>query len=388
MNKYDIVIIAPQRWDFEIGSNARNIALEFAKQRRVIYVNPPQDWITIIRGWKNGKRDNRNGNLVQVHENVWNLYPRHVAASINWINPLNIYRLFNKWNNKKFAESITEGISELNFNDFIIFNDNYMSNGLYLNELLQPRAYLYYIRDYLLAQPYFKKHGTWAEPEIMKRSDAVVSNSLYLMEYSQQYNQKSFYVGQGCEVELFDETLINDLPSDLKTISSPIIGYIGFLTSMRLDISLLIEIAEHNQNWNLVLVGPEDSDFQNSRLHQLKNVHFLGRKDPSQLPGYVHGFDVCINPQAINQLTIGNYPRKIDEYLAMGKPTVATKTKTMEVFNEFTYLASDKKEFIHYIEKALNERDSNLKANRIAFARSHSWENSVKEIYKVIDGLV
>ena len=72
----------------------------------------------------------------------------------------------------------------------------------------------------------------------------------------------------------------------------------------------------------------------------------------------------------------------------MGKPTVATKTKTMEVFNEFTYLASDKKEFIHYIEKALNERDSNLKANRIAFARSHSWENSVKEIYKVIDGLV
>jgi hypothetical protein len=36
--------------------------------------------------------------------------------------------------------------------------------------------------------------------------------------------------------------------------------------------------------------------------------------------------------QLSNNLTIGNYPRKIDEYLAMGKPIVATSTKTMQMF--------------------------------------------------------
>ncbi len=381
----DLVIIAPQPWDYEIGSNARNIAIEFAKKNRVIYVNPPRDWISLIKNWKNSRGKESGLHIVQ--HNIWNLSPKNLAASINWIDSKAIYRLFNKWNNKKFAESIRDGLNELNMTDAIVFNDNYMFNGLFIKELLKPKHYIYYIRDYLLVQPYFKKHGTWAEPALMKKSDAVVANSLYLMEYAKQYNHRSFYVGQGCEVEMFDEKLITELPADIKSIRSPIIGYVGFLTSMRLNIQLLVEIAEHNQNWNVVLVGPEDSDFQNSKLHELMNVHFLGRREPAQLPAYIKGFDVCINPQAINQLTIGNYPRKIDEYLAMGKPTVASATKAMEAFTDCTYLASDNLAFIKYIEAALAEKDTYLKSRRIALAKSHTWENSVREIYKVIDHL-
>ncbi len=44
-----------------------------------------------------------------------------------------------------------------------------------------------------------------------------------------------------------------------------------------------------------------------------------------ELPGYIQHFDVCINPQKLNPITIGNYPLKVDEYLAMGKPVVATR---------------------------------------------------------------
>jgi hypothetical protein len=33
----------------------------------------------------------------------------------------------------------------------------------------------------------------------------------------------------------------------------------------------------------------------------------------------------------LNETTKGNYPRKIDEYLAMGKPVVATKTIAMDI---------------------------------------------------------
>jgi teichuronic acid biosynthesis glycosyltransferase TuaH len=382
----DIVIIAPQPWDYEIGSNARNIAVEFSKKNRVIYVNPPSDWISTIRN--DGKKNvSINSGLRVVQENIWNLTPKNLSASINWIGSKSIYLHFNKWNNKKFADSIKLGLEELNFKDFIVFNDNYMFNGLFLKELLKPKKYIYYIRDYLLVQPYFKKHGSWAEPELMKKSDAVVANSLYLRDYAKGFNNKSFYVGQGCEVDMFNENLINELPEDVKNINRPIIGYIGFLTSMRLNIQLLMEIAEHNQNWSLVLVGPEDSDFQNSKLHSIKNVHFLGRRDMAQLPSYIKAFDVCINPQAINELTIGNYPRKIDEYLAMGKPTVASATKAMEAFKGCTYLASDNAEFIRFIEIAMKENSEELKAKRMALAQSHTWENSVREIYSVINNL-
>jgi glycosyltransferase involved in cell wall biosynthesis len=119
-------------------------------------------------------------------------------------------------------------------------------------------------------------------------------------------------------------------------------------------------------------------------LHQFPNVFFLGSKKESQLPNYLKGFDVAINPQLENHLTIGNYPRKIDEYLAMGKPVVATKTKAMEMFQNYVYQCSSYEEYSNLIETALSENSSQLEQERIAFANSHTWENNVNKIYNAI----
>jgi len=94
---------------------------------------------------------------------------------------------------------------------------------------------------------------------------------------------------------------------------------------------------------------------------------------------------IYINPQILNDTTIGNYPRKIDEYLAMGKATVATETKAMSIFAEFTYLAKTKEDYLSFIQKALDEDNEEKRNARIEFARSHTWENSVAEIYKAIN---
>lgn len=390
MKNRDIVIVALQSWDFEIGSNARNIAREFARHNRVMYVNPPLDRITSIKKSKEEKTQRflrvikkQDKGLRQVEPNIWNLTPDFISESINWMSPM-FFDLFNRRNNRKFAASIQKACNELFFKDIILFNDNLMFGGFHLKEFLRPAIYSYYIRDYLIVQPYFGKHGKRLEPQIIKSSDVIVGNSTYLSEYAAQYNKNSYYVGQGCEVDMFDEDLIKDRPTDLKPIEN-IVGYVGFLTSQRLDIPLLIHIAEQRPNWNIVLVGPEDATFKASRLHQIPNVIFLGPKKPAELPAYVKYFDVCINPQAINQLTIGNYPRKIDEYLAMGKPTVATKTKAMEIFEAETYLAETPEEYVQQISKALNENDRELRERRKTVARSHTWENSVKDIYKALE---
>lgn len=110
---------------------------------------------------------------------------------------------------------------------------------------------------------------------------------------------------------------------------------------------------------------------------------FLGVKMP-ELPAYVKGFDVAINPQLTNNLTIGNYPRKIDEYLAMGKPVIATQTKAMEMFRDYVYLASSNEEYITLTEKALEENSKTLAEQRANFAKSHTWENNVSAIYQGI----
>lgn len=390
----DIVIVGQQPWDVEIGSNCKNIAIEFSKHNRVLYVNAPLDRISLIKGDFSDKKmikrknviDKKETGLIKLSETMWNLYPDIIIESINWIVIHSLFRLFNLMNNKRFAKSIRKAIEELEFENFILFNDNDMFRSFHLKELLKPSISVYYSRDFMTFTGYWKRHGESLEPKLIAKSDICVANSTYLAEYCRKFNPNSYYVGQGCELEVFLNYSSKKIPADILRITGIKIGYVGALNSVRLNKEIFLAIAKHRTDWSLILVGPEDDNFKKSDLHQYGNIYFLGAKDPSLLPNYIDSFDVCLNPQQINQLTIGNYPRKIDEYLAMGKPVVATNTPFMDaVFSKFTYLADTEADFIKLIEKAISEQ-SEIKINeRKKFASSHSWENSVAAIYTAVE---
>jgi len=388
----DIVVVGQQPWDVEIGSNCKDIALEFAKHNRVLYVNSPLDRITMLRHKADAKVQKRiavikgeQPSLVAIQNNLWNLFPDEMIESINWLPSQFLFDIFNKRNNQKLAESIGKAIQTLGFQDVILFNDNDMFRCFYLPDLLKPAISIYYSRDFMLAVDYWKKHGTKLEPLLIAKSDIAVANSTYLANYCKQYNPNSFYVGQGCDLGLFAQPEATVIPEDIKPITKPIIGYVGALQSLRLDMAIIEHLAKEQPNWQIVLVGPEDDAFKASSLHQIPNVHFLGSKPPTALPAYINAFDVCINPQIVNAVTIGNYPRKIDEYLAAGKPTVATQTEAMSIFSDHVYLATSKDDYVTLIAKALADNNEVLAEARKTFATSHTWANSVKDMYKAIN---
>ncbi len=135
-----------------------------------------------------------------------------------------------------------------------------------------------------------------------------------------------------------------------------------------------------------MLIGPKYQGFGSSRLDELKNVYFLGTKKPESLPSYLKGIDVTLNPQILNEITDLNYPLKLDEYLAMGKPVVATNTSFMRFyFNDYSYLADTKEEYVTQIERALREDSPELISKRIEYAGEHSWEAFVSKIYDQIE---
>lgn len=388
----DIVIVGQQPWDVEIGSNCKNLALEFSKHNRVLYVNSPLDRITLYKQKHDPKVKKRldvinrkADGLIPLQDNLWNLYPDKMIESINWVRGNFIYDILNKINNKRFASSINGAIKRLCFKNIILFNDNDMFRSFYLKELLKPDVSIYYSRDYMLYVDYWKRHGERIEPLIIQKSDLCVANSTYLAGYCARYNKNSFYVGQGCDLEMFTNQTGLATPEDMAGIPKPVIGYVGALQSIRLDIDLLAHIATKRPDWSIVLVGPEDNEFKVSSLHDIPNIHFLGPKPGHTLPAYINAFDVCLNPQVVNQVTIGNYPRKIDEYLAMGKPTIATRTEAMSVFEAHTYLCDTKEDYVNAIQKALSEDSPEKQQQRVAFASTHTWANNVKEIYKAIN---
>lgn len=388
----DIIIVGQQPWDVSIGSNCKNIALELSKHNRVLYVNSALDRITLLRGRNQEhivKRlkviKGKATGLVSVGTDLWTLYPDVLIESVNWINSHQIFNYLNKRNNRLFAKSILKAVSLLNFENFILFNDNDMFKSFYLQEFLKPSVSIYYSRDFMLAVDYWKKHGESLEPQLIQKSDLCVANSTYLRDYCKEYNVNSFYIGQGCELDIFRASADYQIVPEIQQMRGAKIGYVGALQSIRLDIELIAHIATQQPEWNIILVGPEDDVFKQSILHQISNVHFLGSQKPEELPRFISAFDVCINPQLVNQVTIGNYPRKIDEYLAMGKPVVATLTQAVSVFEDTVYLAESKEDFARSIQRALEEDDSDKVAQRIALAHSHSWENSVGELYKAIN---
>lgn len=382
----DIIIIGQQPWDTEIGSNCKNIALELSKTNRVLYINSPLDRITLLRGKSDPKISKRlnvikgkEKGLVKLQDNLWNYYPDCMVESINWINSAGIFNFLNKYNNKKLAVSIQKALKELNFDDFILFNDNEMFKAFYLQDFLKPAAGIYYSRDFMLGVDYWKKHGEKLEPELIAKSDLCFANSAYLADYCKSYNTKSFDIGQGCDIESFKD-LKPRIIAGLEGLKGTVIGYVGALNTSRLDIGIITHIAKTYPAYTIVLVGPEDEVFKASELHQLANVIFFGQRAVEDLPYFIDAFDICINPQLVNPITIGNYPRKIDEYLALGKPVIATLTKTMETFKEYVYLAESKEDYIRLIAQAIEENTAEKNQQRKKFAFTHTWENSVAQM--------
>ena len=391
----DIVVIGLQPWYYDIGSNCKNIATYFAQHNRVMYVNLPVNRKTFLSSNKNPgilqhcEVIKGNGATIRpIRENMWEFYPTSVVESINGLPSTKVFKVINYFNNRRFARNIRQAVRTLGFKDIILFNDNDIYNGFYLKELLHPALYVYYCRDFLQGYDYWKKHVSVLEPQLIKKADAAVANSIYYAEYCSSHNPRSYYIGQGCNFELFNTDIEHPRPEELSGLSGPIIGYVGAIDSARLDDKILATIAREKPDWNIVLVGPEDDFFQAIQLHQIPNIYFTGRKPLQQLPDFVAHFDVCINPQFNNQITKGNYPLKIDEYLALGRPVVATRTRTMKLFEDYTYLADTPEQYTALIGQALQEDSPSQQARRIAFARSHTWDNSMAELYKVLNDLL
>ena len=387
----DFIFVGLQAIDGNIGSNSVNFAREFSRKICVVFLNYPFYLLKKIRK-KNDpiikKRldviKGKSPELEQLSENLWTLYPKCTVESISQLSIDWLFDKINKSNNKRFAARIQKAIDTLGFKDYIIFNDTDVFRSFYLKEILHPKLYIYYTRDNMMSTPFWAKQGVRVEPMLMAKADFIVANSAYLANIARKFNENAFDIGQGCDLTLFDKKHIQATPKDIANIQKPIIGYIGVLFTLRLDIEIIAHLAKTKPDYQVVLVGPEDENFKNSELHSLANVHFLGSKKTEELPSYLNCFDVCINPQALNETTIGNYPRKIDEYLALGKPTVATKTIAMEMFSEHVYLAENKEEYVELIEKALKENTAEKEKAREAFARTHTWENNVEKIYQLI----
>jgi glycosyltransferase involved in cell wall biosynthesis len=102
------------------------------------------------------------------------------------------------------------------------------------------------------------------------------------------------------------------------------------------------------------------------------------------LPNYIKGFDVCIIPFQSNKVTRDSFPLKFFEYLAAGKPVVATEIPSLQEFVHLFTVAKDADHFSVAIQNAL-DRDNQTQSLAIQNSISkYSWNHRIEDLSKLV----
>ena len=203
------------------------------------------------------------------------------------------------------------------------------------------------------------------EEELLRRADIVfVPNSRFYEEKS-QLQPNTYVISNTASVEMFARAQAHEseVPTDLARIPGPRIGYVGNINHL-MDCRLLLFLSERNPEWSFVMLGNVDGNrsFRSSRdfgaLRERPNVHFLGWRDYMLLPTYLAGVSACIVPWVVNRITEYHQPNKLFQYLAAGKPVVASALPQVRAFSQehggLIGIAETYEEFEYLLASALN----------------------------------
>jgi glycosyltransferase involved in cell wall biosynthesis len=211
---------------------------------------------------------------------------------------------------------------------------------------------------------------------LVRLADLVLAVNERLTARYRALNPHTYTVPNGCHYELFAAGVAEGASaaagmSGLRAGYRGLAGYFGWMVAHRIDVELLDALARARPDWCLVLVGPAAADVR-APLARHANVRFVDTVPHRELPAIVAEWDACLLPHRVNENTAGNDPLKLYEYLAAGKPVVATAIAGVERFPALVSVASTAAAFAQALD-ALPERDGARVAARQAAARAHSW---------------
>ena len=311
---------------------------------------------------------------------------KEVEKNIFVLNPLAIPTYGNeavrKFNQKFLVRQVKKAMRKLNFQTPLnmVFNP---AAGLLAGKLGEEKL-IYYCVDEYTAFTGAASGLKEIEEELFRRADLVVVSAEKLFADKKKYNENTFIIRHGTDWRHF-RTALDDatkIPDEIKNLPRPVIGFHGLLADW-VDFELLKKTAEHFKNGSVVLIGKiaVDAERKIKILNDVSNIHFLGRKPYAELPAYCKGFDVALNPFAINELTLAANPLKVREYLAAGLQVVSTDIPEVRIL-EHCLISENHQDFIEKIEYALaNPKPREEISDSI---KTESWEAKIDELREIM----
>ena len=253
--------------------------------------------------------------------------------------------------------------------------------------VLDPRLTIYYCIDDLAQSSHGARRIVKSEERLFQNADLVFVTSEKLRERASKFRPDVHLFPFGVSFERFERARGSDAPppADIAALPKPIVGYVGGLHQW-VDQALLSDVAQRMPEVTFALVGPAQTDV--SMLEGARNIHLLGQRPHSEVPAYIKAFSVGIVPYKLAEYTANVYPTKLNEYLVMGKPVVATDLPEIHRFNaehgSIVAVASTPAQFADALSAAVAQQAPEDATRRIAVAQENSWRRRIERMNTLI----
>jgi glycosyltransferase involved in cell wall biosynthesis len=224
------------------------------------------------------------------------------------------------------------------------------------------------------------------DEELARRADAVIVCSKRLFEMKQGLARRLYLIENGVHAEHYSDVLKEGpVPEAAGAWAKPVFGYTGTVHPERVDVGLVEALAKRMDRGSMVFVGPNHLSVDDqARLAETGKIHFVGPVPYSELPKFMRAIDVCIVPHRMTAFTESLNPIKLWEYMAVGKPIVATDVAGFRDFSDLVRIARSPEGFLSAMWLAEREGTERAAA-RHDVARQHSWSTRVDQIVTVIE---
>ncbi len=256
-----------------------------------------------------------------------------------------------------------------------------------LKEVFPLSSLIYYIVDdfqsYSGARVNQVEH---AHSRMLRMADHVVVVSQFLQEMIKPVRSDVMlqYLGAPTSVKRrksHDATGSNRFVAEKKRKTIGMVGTFGD----HVNIALLSELALSLSSYDFKFVGTiqPNVERQVQELLTQPNVSHLGVVHYSNVLDFVDSLDVCLLPFIRNDLTRASDPSKVYEYLARGKPVIATKiNEDLQRYGELIYVCNED-EFRAVIKNLDHTENDMLVQRRREFIQNNTWYEVVENVLRV-----
>ncbi len=228
----------------------------------------------------------------------------------------------------------------------------------------------------------------FAPPELIARerrlllnADVVFAGGRKMAQSKKRFNTNVHFYGCGADVAHFGKARLAStaVPEDIRHLEGKVLGYFGVVDE-RLDYDLIAKLADANQDWHVVMIGPTAKVDPKDFPHR-PNLHWLGGRDYSQLHAYTKRFDVALMPFALNEATEYINPTKALEYMATGTPIISTPVPdVVSNFASVCKISKTSDEFVKLACEQAAQPDQVAVERGLKMASENTWDAIVAKM--------